>query len=376
MGLFKNLPGNPTQDGFADRVAKALQAAHPNVQPEYDKENFRLLLFEDGRQFGVANLGNGYAEYCNLASNEREAHVRRVVRSILSFRKEVPDDFEDAKPDLLPTLRNRSYFELTRLEARLEHGQELSWPYQEIGEHLGLSLVYDLPEAMCGIRQDTLNNWGVSFYSAMEVARHNLDEREAKLGRMGDGLYVTVTADCYDASRLILLDKVRRFPVSGDHIAMVPTRDCLLITGSDDDAGLRAMIELAAKTYQAKSHAMTLHAFRLDGEEWVPWLPGPSHELHSKFRESAVQFLGSDYAEQKKLLDRMYEKEGIDEFVANFSGGKRKSDDCLVTYCVWSQNIVSLLPKTDFVMFLATTRKKAILSRREAGTEWPRSQAT
>ena len=46
---------------------------------------------------------------------------------------------------------------------------------------------------------DALAKWGVSFYEALEVARQNLAQRPAQIGRIGDGLYVLATADATGA---------------------------------------------------------------------------------------------------------------------------------------------------------------------------------
>jgi len=71
-------------------------------------------------------------------------------------------------------VRGRGYFDLTCLRAELETGKKQDWPYQPIGEHLAAGLVYDLPGALRVIRQEDLDEWGVTFYEAMEVALENL----------------------------------------------------------------------------------------------------------------------------------------------------------------------------------------------------------
>src|SRR5436853_346163 len=62
----------------------------------------------------------------------------------------------------------------------------------------------------------------------------------------GEGVYISATGDNYDASRLMMLDLVRKMPVRGDYIAMVPNRDTLVITGSDDAARNRRRAAIEA----------------------------------------------------------------------------------------------------------------------------------
>ena len=114
---------------------------------------------------------------------------------------------------------------------------------------------------------------------------------------------------------------------------MVPSREHLLITGSEDAQGLTAMANLAEKMFQEEHHLISLHAFRLNGDDWVPWLPDTEHELHAKFHELATQSIGTDYSEQKDVLEKLYEKRGCDEFIASFSGLQSKHDNRLASFC-------------------------------------------
>ena len=86
----------------------------------------------------------------------------------------LPEAFDDLHPDLLPIVRTRSYFDL----ARVNSGKGVVLPHQVLGDHLAIGLVYDLPQAMRSISQDDLDGWGVSFYEALEAARHNLTQLE------------------------------------------------------------------------------------------------------------------------------------------------------------------------------------------------------
>ena len=65
----------------------------------------------------------------------------------------MPEDFEDVKPDLMPVVRSRSHFDLNGLRGEVESGSPITWPYQVLGEHFGVGLVYDLPDSMRSIRK-------------------------------------------------------------------------------------------------------------------------------------------------------------------------------------------------------------------------------
>ena len=137
------------------------------------------------------------------------------------------------KADLLPKLESRAELEAEKLDGRF--GKR---PFHAIGEHLGLMLVYDWPDAVMWLGQRDLRTWGVTFGDALEIARQNL-------GTLGPpvlasprlGLYVTCTGDNYDATRLMRVDLIKELPVRGATIAIPANRDTLIITGADDVEG-------------------------------------------------------------------------------------------------------------------------------------------
>ena len=56
-------------------------------------------------------LSNAYKEYC--AAEENRGQVLKLwVQNWFAASKEMPEDFEDVKPDLLPVVRSRSNFEI------------------------------------------------------------------------------------------------------------------------------------------------------------------------------------------------------------------------------------------------------------------------
>src|SRR5262245_34733859 len=140
------------------------------------KYNAEQFLIERGSD-GFINLANLYHEYCQTPRNQRGKVLDRFIRGCLGTTGfELPEDFGDVHPDLLPVVRSRFYLESVMLQSRARGGDAPPVPQQTIGEHLSLSLVYDLPQAMRSIIQDDLDKWGVSFYEAVEAAKSNLEQ--------------------------------------------------------------------------------------------------------------------------------------------------------------------------------------------------------
>ena len=323
-----------SKSDFANLLMDRIHQAGEKGNIVYEPEEFRLRGEDKGF---MMLLTNAYQEYCAAPLADRGRVIRHYVRNWFGTAKEMPEDFNDVKPDLLPVVRSRAYFELNGLD----------WPHEVLGEHFGIGLVYDLPESMRSISQGSLDAWGVTFYEALEAAMENLLSMEAKFigPESGEGAYLSATGDNYDASRLLIKDAIRRFQVKGDPIAMIPNRENLIVVGSEDVEGLAGMAELAAKAIN-EPRAISGIALRLNGEDWVPWLPDVLHPSYKEFHRLQIQTFAQDYAQQKEMLDKLHEKNGEKVFVANFSAIKR-ADGKLFSYATWTVTENSLLPKTD-----------------------------
>ena len=107
---------------------------------------------------------------------------------------------------------------------------------------------------------------------ALEVALGNLGGIPAEVARVGEGLYVLRSGDSYDATRLLLLDLVRSLEVQGEPVAMVPNRDTLLISGTEDQAGLALMLALAGQGLEER-YALSGVPLILGEGGWSDWLP-------------------------------------------------------------------------------------------------------
>lgn len=362
MALLDNLFGPPKPDKYAQMFMAALRKAGDQREAHYNPQEFRI---EYGDDSGITNLSNFYADYCAAPRAERDNLLSLQVRGALSHLKEMPEEFDDAKCDIYPRMWTRASLEKMRLQQWLEGQDSFNTPTQVVGDHLEASLVFDLPEAVRTISQSDLDDWGVSYYEAMEIARQNLETSNFAFAAIGDNLYASLTGDTYDGTRLLLLDLIRKLEVKGDHVAMVPNRDTLLITGSEDDVGLGMMYAFAEKALNEESRPMVPTPMRLDGDEWMDWMPTDGHSLYDQFRSLELKFLHSEYEEQKSILDAIHEKNGTDIFVASYSAIEKKDTGKLLSYCVWPQDVEALLPKTQKVVFVRGQDEMPALGRWE-----------
>jgi hypothetical protein len=351
MGLLNRLFGKPSIADFAAQMIEAFREAGDMTDLRFDAAENRIVRGHSDDQWTL-NLANMYQIYLREPRSQRAECVRSLVRGIQTSSKGLPKEFDLARADLRPRLWLRSAFELIRLNGLIEGGPVAPKmpPYESVGEHLIVTLVYDWPEAVQVLRDEDLTEWGVTFYEAMEVARKSLDESTVSCTKIGDGFYSFISGDNYDACRITLLDRIRDLEVSGKQVAMAPNRETLFVTGSDDEAELATMAAMAEKHLQEPYWLSAIPLIFEDGG-WRDWIPPEGHPLHRVFKQMEIKWLGGMYADQAKLLNAVHEKQGIDISVASYSALKKKDGD-LLNYCVWGNGADSLLPVTQKVVFM------------------------
>ncbi len=355
MGLFDRFFGPPSQEQFARAMMKAIRAAGETTEMSFDPAEFRILRTRDGEAAGEINLGNMYRTYAELPKKSRADYLKVCVRGALATHRELPEDFESARHDLRPRLFARCSVEGIRLRAEKEKGEPdaLGLVTEPVGEHILAVLAFDWPEAVQTINAGQLDTWGVSAYEAIEAAKMNLAEVPFGVAEMGENLRVFMTGDSYDATRILLIDQIRNLELQGRPVALAPNRDMLLVTGSDDEVGLAMMVALGSEALE-KQYPLSGIPLILDDDAWADWMPPEDHPCFAAFQTLRSSFLGPRYAEQKDLLDELYADEPDPPFVASFSGVK-KTDDDVVTYCVWGKDVDTLLPETEKVVFYSQT---------------------
>lgn len=390
-----------TKNRFAKTLIKRLQAADGVRNVTFEVEQFRLIV--DGQQY--VNLANFYDEHLRLEKAERENHIANILQGIFQSGFELPVDFEDARHDLLPKVWPRSAFDRLDLQAKVDGREPLNFATVPLGDHHYLGLVYDLPKSVRTIGGNELDMWGVTLEEAFETAKENLRSRPMTVGKIGpenaedseselegelgdsftppheymgeaeleediepDGrVYLFVTGDSYDATRLILLNELKQMELAGDPVAISPNRDALLVAGSNDEQALTALAALAAQMYEAEPRPHVPIPLSVDDEgRWFEFRVTPDHPAYKSFHALEVKYLAEEYNEQKPLLEKLYadkylKREGASAnlseaanavpFVASLLVAE-SADGEFESHAVWAEHLETLLPKADVVAFM------------------------
>lgn len=347
MGIFDQLFGPPTQERFGESFIAEMRRQGFQDPVIFAAAKFHLLVRGGARFIALQNF---YAEYCLLDPSQRSANLTRMATIAMTSLRGLPDKFEDALSSLQIRLMSRLYFSKIYLEwSTKEQPNPLDVATERIGEHLCATVVHDHPFNMVSVGNEQLAKWGVTLHEALEVGRKNLARETFTYASIGERVYESRTRDNYDASRLLITDLIRDLKVQGDHIAMVPNRDTLLIAGSEDEAGLAILLTLAEKARET-AHPMVFTPLRQNGNTWEDWMPPSDHPLYWPFKMLEIDYLTYVYETQQKLLDAVNTKCGENVFVASYMA-YRYPDGKVSSDSVWTKGLDTLLPKTTKLAF-------------------------
>jgi hypothetical protein len=335
------------RDAFAREAIAALRDEGETQPIRYDAEGFLLELGDKGKS--TVFLSNFFDEYRAAPPQQRHEVLTRLTR--VRSAPTMPGTFAAVRPHLMPVVRGRTFFERLRLEVKGRQDLSTLLAWKPLGGVLGVGLAFDGPDTLRYLGPDELRRWGVSFEEALALALANLRQRSSEsLETLAPGTCQAPWRDTYAASRLLLDEVVRRCPVRGDPVVLVPHRDLLLITGSDDEDGLRQVASMSLDALLAP-RAMDGRALRLTSGTWVPFMPERLSNAWADFRKLELFTQARDYDEQTRQLEKHYQEKGEDVFVAAFTPYQDVHGRGL-SYAVWQKGTPTLLPRTELIFFV------------------------
>ena len=219
---------------------------------------------------------------------------------------------------------------------------------------------------MCPLQQTDVAQWGVDPAEVFAVARANLARRPVtgEPSREVPGAIRIVGPNAYDAALLTSPRDVRStaarvgLAMRPDEavLALIPTRDDLLVLPSADDDLVTAALAWAAHRFRESSRRVSPVPYRLTEQDVEPWLPSPSRPCHPHVVDAGRLLADAEYHYQKLALDEVIERSGEDLFVASYMlAGSGQS------VATWGQDVDTLLPEAEHIFFVADDRPASVL---------------
>ncbi len=269
-----------------------------------------FTLFTDvGFALPLANL---YELYVTTESPENLSELQKQLQEFLT-----PGDRNSGSEvlsALFPYLR--SHISLVRDNDRLatnsspDLGDELVLlPYADV---LGVGLVIENGGTPFQVRYSDLDRLGLSVEVAIEIAVENLMRKSVEPFRVVQaGFYVSSWRDSYDGARLLLPDLFANLQVDGEIVAMAPTPDTVLVTGSKDVEGISLLTSLGGNLVKDRYGVFALPMVLRNGV-WESFEVPESDPVFNTVNSFRLSVYNLTYCDQERfLVQKRVDRQGM-----------------------------------------------------------------
>jgi uncharacterized protein YtpQ (UPF0354 family) len=270
-GCSKELPLTPSN--FTKEYALALQSSS-QLNVEVVRDLHLKVTTSNGRE-STSFLDNAYKEYLAEPS-AKKAVIERFVASAIDVAL---GDEKIARDRVVPVIKDKRWIEEMQATLISRGAKELpEMIYEEFNSDLVIVYAIDRPSNIKYLISENLPDLGIDRSELKTLACENLRRLLPKIERHGaNGLFTIAAGGTYEAS-LLLLDLIwtdGQMDVKGDIVVAVPTRDLLLVTGSDDPNGLIKMDQMIAQAIARDLYTLTPKRFVYRNGAFSEFIIGP-----------------------------------------------------------------------------------------------------
>ena len=344
FGWLRKVWGSPT-DTFLSEMESRVRALPGVTKLARVRGEFALSL-ERADTTMTLHLDNLFAETRELAPDAQERQIVRFLGVILERTSLLESPWEEARGSLLPVMRGPTGEALIGGPA-LATAREL---VPCVRQHLAI----DSESSIAFVTDDSLDRWGITWEAALAIAHDNLSLRSQEGIEVYDQsrrIFHLETHDDYESSRLLLPGFLSGFveKVEGRPIAIVPTRDQVLISGDARSDVVLELCAMAEREFAASSRRISAAIYTSDERgALIPYRRSGIDDVAQRVRHAHVAFEGTEYAAQREALKALHENDGTDIFVANY-GALDSKNRGITSWTTWPCGVDSLLPIAEVV---------------------------
>ncbi|MDA0824227.1 MAG: hypothetical protein O3C28_17655 [Proteobacteria bacterium] len=327
---------------MAKELLAILPEAYPNTKFTYMAEH-REIRGHDGS--AVLFLGNLFNRVKYMPRKERTEELIAFVTTVLESKD--PERFIER---LMP--RARTSFEIWlrkqyagRLTDKEGIEELVNYP---VCDSLVLELVIDGATTVRSVSTKDLVEHDVTAGQALKIANANLHRASDSNGwqEINPGVWRSSFEDDYDFARIFVGSELG--PPIDPAIIYAPSQSAVGAAAPDDIDALTVMIELAGQAAQ-EHRPLSEYLWRYTDGRIGRWNPGEHEPGYSIANLQLIRETIKQYEEQSELIYRQLESRGEDSFVAQYIA-TQNADGQISSYCTYTMNLPSYLPRTDFVM--------------------------
>ena len=249
-----------SSSAFTEEFATKLRQAMPRARIEIVRD-LELRVTGAAVEETAAFLYNCYTEY-RASPQDQEATISKYIKAFSEAGFNI-NKIDVAR--ITPVIKDRAW--ISGLQATLlARGAKktLENVYDELNQELLIVYVEDSPKSLRYLTAEDLVAVGLKKEQLRELAVKNLRGLMTKVDAQGEeGFYMVTAGGNYEAS-LVLLDEVwksGKMKVNGDYVIAIPTRDLLLVTGSNEKASLAKVRTWAKEAVAESAYRLTSDLF-------------------------------------------------------------------------------------------------------------------
>ena len=261
-----------SKDQFALAFKKTIEKSLAGVTVKVTKP-FDLTVTLPDKTESRMFLDNAYDEYRAAPANIDEIFARYMASLRLQTKEGALKKQKMGRSHIVPIVRSREYLDAFRQHlTKQKSKKEFNIVYEKINEELYAFYSFDSPQAISSMSNDDLKRLKLTLPDVRVLAQRNLmrlvgDKISIK---KGNGVYAVFLDDNYESS-LMLIDSFwskKLISVKGDYVVFVPTRNVILITGSQEPKGLKIAKQIAKETYQKNGRRISWKGFVRKNGTW------------------------------------------------------------------------------------------------------------
>jgi uncharacterized protein YtpQ (UPF0354 family) len=218
-------------------------------------------------------------EYSHFPDNAYREYLLEPdsIEQVLSKFTQTANELYNKKQEvniskIVPIIKPTDFIaEVKKLTAKKD-STNFSIVFNNYNNELSILYAEDKGNSLDYITKERLKQLHISQDSMSSLALKNFDKILPRIERTGkNGRYIVTAGGTYEASLLLLSSfwSSKNFPIKGDIVVAVPSRDILLITGSRDKDNLNWVRTRAQKSYDSASYQISPFLFRWNGKKFL-----------------------------------------------------------------------------------------------------------
>lgn len=262
IGFAAAIPAaEPSPGEFTREFVKALKTVIPDRKIEIVKPLEIRIKGNDGDHDVTAYLDNAY----NQSLRDPGLKDQIIARYAMSYADEPVADAPIDPARIIPVLKDRAWLaDTARALAANGATEPPEYVFEDLNGELVVVYAEDAPRTIRYFPESRLEEAGVKRTELRARATENLMRILPDMKIHAGPLFSMITAGGDFEASLLLVDELWTsgdIEVDGDFVVAVPARDVLLVTGSNNAAGIAKLEELARETAGESSYALTSTLF-------------------------------------------------------------------------------------------------------------------